>query len=191
MQAHLTKSPLAIALVSFALLASPLASNAAVSSVTDADTDSATTVLTFIGEVNESTCTFKQASGEIKLDKVSKSMFDSSNKTGGRQRVKIEVSGCGTTPVELKLNFESGANVDPQTGRLKLPKTDKSTDGLELQFLDEKEDVINLFNNVTPHTVMSDTNGNATFNYHVEYYGDGVIAAGKRTAGLKATLAYP
>jgi type 1 fimbria pilin len=187
MPAHFAKSSIALAIVGVAMLASPLTASAAVT------TTAGTTEIQFTGEVSTSTCQFKNAASIIALDKISSSLSAGTPPVGGRKHLKIEVSDCGATPLDLKLNFEVDANVNPTTGRLKLPVTsDGTTDDLELRILDEKLQPINLFDNTHPSTVKSDTSGNASFEYEVEYFvGAGTIHPGARSTTLKATLAYP
>lgn len=162
--------PLPILFAACALLALPLASNAADGKVE------------ITGAITANTCKITTGTGgvhTVTLPTVMTRTLSEAGKTAGRTPFTVQLAECSPDSGNVALYFEPGANTDMATGRLKNTSAATATD-VQVGLLNDSMQQIQLnqpFSGQNSQTV-SIASGSATLNYFAEYYATGAAGAG-------------
>ncbi len=148
-------------------------------------------VITFDGLLKATTCTVTAPSGGnlgITLPTLATSLLNASGKTAGDTPFSITVGNC-TAGVSFTPYFESGANIDPLTGRL------NSTGGatfVQLELLNKGGLVIDLAGVPgAQHVAATPIVGpGGTGYYAVRYYATGAATAGTVNSTVTYSMSY-
>lgn len=177
--------PLPILFAACALLALPLASNAADGEVK------------ITGAIIANTCKVTGGTGgtgsilEVSLPTVMTSALSEAGKTAGRTPFTVQLADCSADSGDVALYFEPGANTDMATGRLS--NTGTATE-VQVGLLNGSMVPIEL-NQSTALLQKSQTvsiaTGSATLNYFAEYYATGVAGAGSVSTSTFFSIVYP
>ena len=173
--------PLPILFAACALLALPLASNAADGQVEITGTITANTCNITTGNAGLHTVT---------LPTVMTRTLSEAGKTAGRTPFTVQLAECSPISGNVALYFEPGANTDMATGRLS--NTGTAT-GVQVGLLNDSMQQIQLnqpFSGQNSQTV-SIASGSATLNYFAEYYATVAAQAGSVSTSTFFSIVYP
>ncbi len=173
--------PLPILFAACALLALPLASNAA-----DGEVE-------ITGNITANTCEITTGTGgvhTVTLPTVMASALNGAGKTAGRTPFTVQLANCSPNSGNVALYFEPGANTDMASGRLN--NTGAAT-GVQVGLLNASMEQIQLnqpFSSQNSQTVAI-TSGSATLNYFAEYHATGAAGAGIVETSTLFSIVYP
>ena len=148
--------------------------------------------ITFNGKVTAATCTVQAGKGDltVQMPTVSASAFKADGDVAGSKPFTISFSGCTGDASTVKVGFESGANVDPVTGRLKLNGADAAKN-LQLGLYNDDSSNIRIGDSATVKGV-SLASGSGTVLYMAKYVQTGATAvkAGNANTSVTYSLIY-
>lgn len=165
-----------------ALLALPLASNAADGEVQ------------ITGTITANTCDITTGTGgvhTVTLPTVMASALNGAGETAGRTSFTVELANCSPDSGDVALYFEQGANTDMTTGRLS--NTGTAT-GVQVGLLNGSMVPIELNQSsasLQNSQTVSIASGSATLNYFAEYYATGAAQAGSVSTSTFFSIVYP
>lgn len=174
--------PLPILFAACALLALPLASNAADGEVQ------------ITGNITTNTCDISTGIlgvHTVTLPTVMASALSGAGETAGRTPFTVELINCSPDSGDVALYFELGANTDMATGRLS--NTGTAT-GVQVRLLNGDMTPIELhkLNAFAQNSKsVSIASGSATLNYFAEYYATGAAVAGTVNTSTFFSIDYP
>lgn len=155
--------------------------------------------INFTGKVSDVTCTVENGtSGDftVALSTVSKNQLAASGATAGRVPFDIQVTGCGAEGGNISAYFESGPNVNLETGNL-VNTAASGANNVEIQITNSQGEAIA----IKAAAAGADgaqanaewiplTGGSATINYGAQYYATGAATAGEVIASVQYTMIY-
>lgn len=174
--------PLPILFAACALLALPLASNAADGEVR------------ITGNITTNTCEITTGSGgvhAVTLPTVMASALSGAGETAGRTPFTVQLANCSPDSGIVALYFELGANTDMATGRL-INTGAASEVQVRLLNGDMTPIALNQLTSLAQNSKsVSIASGSATLNYFAEYYATGVAQAGTVSTSTFFSIDYP
>ena len=154
--------------------------------------------INFTGKVSDVTCTVENGtSGDftVALSTVSKNQLAASGATAGRVPFDIQVTGCGDGDGKISAYFESGPNVNLETGNL-VNTAVGGAGNVEIQITNSQGEAIAIKAAAGADGAQANaewiplTGGSATINYGAQYYATGVATAGEVIASVQYTMIY-
>lgn len=156
-----------------------------------------TGTITFNGLLTATTCDVivdgKAADATVTLPTVGINELNIAGKTTGRTGFNMVLSNCSGSLKTASAFFQAGSSVDPVTGRLKNVSGSASNVSLQLRDGSSASQAIiaaGNTNQVANTSYVSTATGSATLPYSVEYYADGVTAAGTVVSSVVYNLQY-
>jgi major type 1 subunit fimbrin (pilin) len=158
--------------------------------------------INFVGKVIDTTCDISvdggTADATVTLPTVSASTLGAATNTAGRTNFSMALTNCSATSGKVYTFFESGANVDPATGRLTNSAATTPATNVDLQLIDSDGAVIKAGDSSQrTETVQvnlvddgSGTTGTAMLNYAVEYYATAAATAGEVQSSVTYSMSY-
>lgn len=174
--------PLPVLFAACALLALPLASNAADGEVQ------------ITGTITANTCDITTGTGgvhTVTLPTVMASTLSDAGETAGRTPFTVQLANCSPDSGNVALYFEPGTNTDMATGRLS--NTGTAT-GVQVGLLNGSMVPIELNQSsasLQNSQTVSIASGSATLNYFAEYYATGAAGAGSVSTSTFFSIVYP
>lgn len=176
--------PLPVLFAACALLALPLASNAADGEVQ------------ITGTITANTCDITTGTGgvhTVTLPTVMASALSDAGETAGRTPFTVQLANCSPDSGNVALYFEPGTNTDMATGRLS--NTGTAT-GVQVGLLNGSMVPIELNQSsasLQNSQTVSIAGGSATLNYFAEYYatGPGQAGVGSVITSTFFSIVYP
>tara|TARA_Y100001963_G_scaffold77608_1_gene107540 strand:- start:840 stop:1385 length:546 start_codon:yes stop_codon:yes gene_type:complete len=166
-----------------ALLALPLASNAADGEVQ------------ITGTITANTCDITTGSGglhTVTLPTVMASTLSGAGETAGRTPFTVQLENCSPNSGNVALYFEPGTDTDMTTGRLSnnsgtAPDVQVGLLNGSMVPIELNQSSASLQNSQT----VSIASGSATLNYFAEYYATGAAGAGTVSTSTLFSIVYP
>lgn len=150
--------------------------------------------ITVTGQVTDSTCTISSTAGTkdftVALPTVSKTSLAAAGNTAGATGFGIRLSGCTPVSGNVRTHFETGATVDPNTGRLTLNSGGASN--VQIQIKNADGSVIKAGADVASQNSkpVALTSSSAQLDYIMEYYATGAATSGAANSSVTYTIAY-
>lgn len=152
--------------------------------------------ITINGKVTDTTCDISvnggNASNTVTLPTVSTSALPSAGATATPTPFTIVLSGCtGTTQTSASTFFESGVNVDANSGRLNNAATDTAATNVQVQLLNKDRGVINIGSALEQGDVWTAFDKDSTImTYIAQYYATAAAEAGNLTTSVTYSIVY-
>lgn len=152
--------------------------------------------ITINGKLTNATCTVKvddSATGDavVTLPTLPASMLAKDGDTAGATNFTMKLSNCSPTTGKVRAFFESGADVDASTGRLKNALTTGKADFVQVQLRNEKDVVLQAGNTSQRANATTDlVAGAAVLNYSARYFATGVATAGNLQSAVTYSIDY-
>ncbi|MGC2943460.1 fimbrial protein [Burkholderia ambifaria] len=155
--------------------------------------------ITFTGNVMASTCKVDNGGNvAVALPHVGANTLEASGSTAGRTPFTLSLQGCATgagNPTKVSAVFESGSNVDPTSGRLKLDAgtaEQPAAQNVQINVLNDAQKAIHLgaMGDQGSQIIDIAADGSAKLNYFAEYYATGKAVAGAANSKVQYSLTY-
>jgi len=148
----------------------------------------------FTGEISSTTCTINGGTKDINvaLPKVAAAALTNVADKAGHTKFSIALTNCTPASGSVTTYFESGPNIDAETGNLK--NTDLSGAAnvqLGLENMDQTRiDLSKASGSQGAEVVAIDTAGNATLSYNAFYVATGAVTPGPVTSSVMYSMDY-
>lgn len=148
----------------------------------------------FIGEVTAQTCTINGGTGQsftVTLPTVSAAVLAKAQSTAGRTAFAIELTDCQPDTGHVKVYFEPGPTVNPETNQLLTDPGVNAARNIEIALLNESHVQIGIgAAGENGSQFVSINNGSATLNFFAKYVSTGNATAGSVNSRVNYTLVY-
>ncbi|GAB1438357.1 fimbrial protein [Providencia sp.] len=152
--------------------------------------------ITINGKVTDTTCNISvnggNASNTVTLPTVSASALAAVGATATPTPFTIVLSGCtGQAQNSASTFFESGINVDANSGRLNNVSTDQPAGNVQVQLLNKNRGVINIGSALEQGDIWTDFTADSTImTYIAQYYATDAATAGNLTTSVTYSVVY-
>lgn len=152
--------------------------------------------ITINGKVTDTTCNISvnggNASNTVTLPTVSTSALAAAGATATPTPFTVVLSGCtGSTQTSASTFFESGANVDANSGRLTNAAVDEPAGNVQVQLLNKDRGTINIGSALEQGDVWTAFKADSTImTYIAQYYATAAAEAGNLTTSVTYSIVY-
>lgn len=152
--------------------------------------------ITINGKVTDTTCNISvnggNASNTVTLPTVSTSALASTGATAAPTPFNIVLSGCtGSTQTSASTFFETGVNVDTNSGRLNNAATGDAATNVQIELLNKDSGVINIGSALEQGDVWTAFDkDNTKMTYIAQYYATAQATAGNVSTSVTYSVVY-
>lgn len=152
--------------------------------------------ITINGKVTDTTCDISvnggNASNTVTLPTVSTSALASTGATAAPTPFDIVLSGCtGSAQTSASTFFETGVNVDSNSGRLNNAATDDAATNVQIELLNKDSGVINIGSALEQGDVWTAFDqDNTKMTYIAQYYATAQATAGNVSTSVTYSIVY-